>query len=96
MKIHQEQFHGEAMFADLQREITFDNLTLALGCTEALNAWDRVEELGKRIEAFTKITQGLKEAFTDFWKRLTTAVNTVSDPEARQTFIEPLAFENAN
>ena len=41
----------------------------------ALNAWDRIREIGKKIESFIKVMQGPKEAFTDFLQRMTLAVN---------------------
>ena len=58
---------------------------------------DKVEELGKRIESFTKIIQESKEAFTDSLYRLTSAVDRmISDPDVGQILIESLALENAN
>lgn len=58
----------------------------------ALNA----EEVGKKIESFTKVIQGTKETFTDFLQRLISAVNRmIFNSEARQ-IIESLPFENAN
>ena len=62
-----------------------------------LNAWDKVEESGKRTESFTKNIQGPKEAFTDFLQRLTSGVNRiVSDSEVRQILIKSLTFDNAD
>ena len=60
-----------------------------------MNAWDRIEEIGKNIESFTM--QGPKEAFMDFLQRLTSTVNRmIPNSEARQIIIESLTFENAN
>ena len=62
-----------------------------------LNAWNRIGEIGKKIESFTKVIQGPKEAFMDFLQRLTSAVNRmIPNSEARQIIIESLAFENAS
>ena len=62
-----------------------------------MNAWDRIEEVGKKIESFTKVREGPKETFTDFLHRLTSAINTaIPNSEARQIIIESLAFEYAN
>ena len=36
----------------------------------ALNAWNKVEELEKRTESFTKIIQGPKEDFTGFFRKI--------------------------
>lgn len=70
-----------------------DNNTLILCCIAALNAWNKVEELGKRIESFTKSIQDQKEVFADFLHRLTSAVNRmISDPDGRQIIIESLTF----
>ena len=74
-----------------------DGHTLVLCHTEALNAWDGTEEVGKKIESFTKVIQHLKEKFTDFLQKLTSAVNKmIPNSEARQIIIESLTFENAN
>ncbi|KAL6087973.1 hypothetical protein STEG23_022833, partial [Scotinomys teguina] len=63
----------------------------------SLNSWDRIEEVEKKIESFTKVIQGPKETFIDFLERLTSAINRmVPNSKARQTIIESLAFENAN
>lgn len=47
--IFQDQFLGEDQYGDFQGQFGFDDDTLAL-CLylEALNAWDKVEESGKR------------------------------------------------
>lgn len=80
------------------KESRFDDKTLVLCHTSAFNAWNSDEESEGRTESFIKITQGTKEAFTDFFlQRLMSTVNKmVSDPEIRQILIEPLVFENAN
>lgn len=86
---------GEDQYAELQRQLEFDNHTLALCPALALNAWGKVEESEKRSELFIKIIQDPKEAFTEFLKRLTSAVNRIVS-EVRQILIEFLVFENAN
>lgn len=35
-------------------------------CTTALNAWDRIGEIGQKIESFAKVMQDPEEAFTVF------------------------------
>ncbi|ERE89919.1 Gag-like protein [Cricetulus griseus] len=63
----------------------------------ALNAWDGIGEVRKKIESFAKVIQGPKEAFTHLLQRLTSAVNRmISGSEARKIIIETLAFENAD
>ena len=87
---------GEGQYADLQRQLEFDNHTLALCPALALNAWGKVEQPGQ-AQSFTKITQGSNEPFLGFLQRLATALKRViSDPNAREILIESLAFENAN
>lgn len=54
MEIFQEGLLGEAQFR-------LDDHTLVLCHTAVLNAWDRVEESGKRTEQFTKVIQGPKK-----------------------------------
>ena len=60
----------------IYKDKLFDDHNLVLCHVAALNAWDRVEESGKRAESFTNIVHGLKEVFNDFFlQRLTSAVN---------------------
>ena len=62
-----------------------------------MNAWDRVGEVGKKIESFTKVIQGPKEVFAGFLQRLTSAVKRmIPNSEAKQIIIESLAFESVN
>jgi hypothetical protein len=46
---------------------------LALCHIPALNAWDKVEETGKRLKPFIQVIPVPKEIFTDFFQRLTSA-----------------------
>ena len=60
----------------------------------ALNAWDKIEEVGRKIESFTKVMQGPKKAFMDFLQKLTSAVNRmIPNSEAKQ--INLRLFKNA-
>ena len=68
---------------------------LALWFTAALTAWDRIEEVQKKIESFTKI-KGPKETFTDFFQRLASIVNRMIPNSKTTQIIECLNFENAN
>ena len=95
--ISQDQLLGEGEYADVERQALYDEHTLDLCRMAALNAWDRIEEVGKKLEPFNRVIQSPRETFTDFLHRLTSAVNrTVPDSEARRIIIETLAFENAN
>ena len=53
-------------------------------------------KIGKKIELFTKVIQGPKEAFMDFLQRLTSAVNRMIPNSEVRLISESLAFENAN
>ena len=63
----------------------------------ALNAWERIREIGKKSELFTEVMQSPKEDFTDLLPRLTSAVNRmIPNSEGRHIIIESLAFETIN
>ena len=63
----------------------------------ALNAWDKVAEIGKRLEPFSQVMQCPKETLSDFLQRLTSSVErSMLDPSTRKSLIESLAFENVN
>ena len=58
-----------------------------------MNAWERIWEVGKKIESFIKIIQGSNKAFKDLLKRLTSERNRmVTNSEAGQIS----GFQNAN
>ena len=58
---------------------------LNLWQTTALNAWDRIGGVEKKIEPFDKVLQGTKKAFADFLRSLTSAENgKIQDSEARK------------
>ncbi|XP_052568117.1 endogenous retrovirus group K member 10 Gag polyprotein-like [Peromyscus californicus insignis] len=96
IQVCQDQLIG-GQYASAQTQCLYDVQTLILCRTAALNAWDRVEEPGKKTESFTKVVQGPKESFTDFLQRLASAVKRmVPDSEASKIIIESLTFENAN
>ena len=50
INIVKDQLLGEGQYADLQRQLEFDDHTFSLCC---LNARAKVEESGKRSESFT-------------------------------------------
>ncbi|KAL6066104.1 hypothetical protein STEG23_017586 [Scotinomys teguina] len=96
-EISQDQILGEGHFADRNIQATYDEHTISLCRTAALNAWEKIPEPGKQTEVYTKIFQGPREPFTDFLQRLTTAIKkAVSDTELRKLLTETLAFNNAN
>ncbi|KAL6085349.1 hypothetical protein STEG23_022272 [Scotinomys teguina] len=96
-EISQDQILGEGHFADRNIQATYDEHTISLCRTAALNAWEKIPEPGKQTEVYIKIFQGPREPFTDFLQRLTTAIKkAVSDTELRKLLTETLAFTNAN
>ncbi|XP_035296233.1 endogenous retrovirus group K member 113 Gag polyprotein-like [Cricetulus griseus] len=88
---------GEGIYSDPQIQAEYDDHTLSLCRTAALNAWDKVRESGEQLEAFTKIEQGQTEPFKDFLDRLTRAVDKqVTDLTIRHPIVYSLAYHNAN
>ena len=87
--------HGKKL--DPQDQALYDEHTLLLWSTAALNAWDRIKKSEKRTKSYVRVKQGQREPFTNFLQRLTKVVQIgVTDPEARQIILESLTFENAN
>ena len=89
----QDQILGKGHYSDPQEQARYDEHTLSLCSTTALNTWDGIQEPEKRTESYIRVKQGQREFFTDFLQRLTKAV---TDPEARHVVIEFVAFENAS
>ena len=48
--ISQDQILGEGDYATIERQTVYDDHTLDLCHTAALNAWDRTGEIGKKTE----------------------------------------------
>ena len=84
ISISKDWFLGEDQYAESQRQLKFDDHTLVLCHLATLNAWDKVEESGKKSESFTKIIQGPKEAYTVILERLASDINRIVYPEVRQ------------
>lgn len=62
----------------------------------ALNAWDKVEEIGKRFELFIQVMGSPNEIFTDFLQRLTSAEDrNLSDQLAKKALIFSIQYANA-
>lgn len=58
LEISQDQILGKGLYSDLQDQGLYDEHTLSLCSTAALNAWIRIQELGKRIESYIRVKQG--------------------------------------
>ena len=65
VKISQDQLLRETDYTAIENQFLLDGHILALCHAAALNAWDRIEEVRKKTESFTKIIQGPKETFMD-------------------------------
>ena len=50
MEISQDQLFREGDYANGERQSLYDAHTLALCHTVVLNAWDKIGEIGKKIE----------------------------------------------
>ena len=50
LEISLDQILGEGLYSDPQDKALYDDHTLSLSNTAALKAWDRTQELGKRVE----------------------------------------------
>ena len=84
-------------YSDPQEQAHYDEHTLSLYSTAALNSWDMIQKPRKITEPYIRAKQGQRELFTDFLQRLTKAVQLgMTDPEARLVLIESLTFENVN
>lgn len=62
----QDQIHSEGHYADPDSQDTYNEYILFLCYTEALNAWDKIQEPGIKIESNTKVIKGPREPFSDF------------------------------
>ena len=80
---------GEGSMLSYKGSLNVTLTTLALCHLAALNAWNKVEESGKRSESFSKITQGPKEVFTGFFflQRLTSAVKRILSDRSQTNII---------
>ena len=67
IEIFQDQILGEGNYVIVERQSPYDGHILALCPAAAFNAWERIEEIGKKIKSFTKVIQGPKEPFIDFF-----------------------------
>ena len=61
MGIYQDQHLGKEDFATIERQSLYNGYTIILCYAAALNAWDRFEEVGKKIELFTKVIDDPKK-----------------------------------
>ena len=66
-KISKDQLLGEGEYATVERQAEYDSHTLDLCHTAASNTWDRIGEIEKIIEPFTKVIQNPKEVFIGFF-----------------------------
>ena len=74
MSLPKDQILSKGCYADPQSQALYNEHNLSLCHTEALNAWDKIQELGRRTESYIKVKQNLREPSSDFLQRLTKAV----------------------
>ena len=65
----QGQILGEGCCAHLDSEAIYNEHSLSICCIATLTACDKIQELGKRIESYTKFIQSLREPFSAFLQR---------------------------
>ena len=66
MEISQDQLFGEGDYADIERQSLYDVHILALSHAAALNAFDRIEDIGNMTESFQAQQTRSKKTFPDF------------------------------
>ena len=97
IEISLDQIIDEEVYSDPEDQALYNEHTLSLCTTAVLKAWDKIQELGKKVESYLRVKEDQRQPFSDFLQRLTRAVQIgVTDPEARCIIIEFLAYENAN
>lgn len=72
--ISQDQLLGAGDYATIESQSLYDHHALVLCPAAVLSVWDRIQKIEK-IESFAKGIQDPKEAFMDFYLRLTSTVN---------------------
>ena len=84
LTLPKDQILGKGCYANPQSQALYNEHDLSLSHKEALNAWDRHQDLGRRTESFIKVKQNPREPSSDFLQKLTKGVQIeVTDPEAR-------------
>jgi hypothetical protein len=63
-----DQLLGERPYADIQMQVMYDKATLALCYLAALNALDRIEDTGKRLEPLLRLCKTLSKHWLTFYK----------------------------
>lgn len=61
IEISKNKLLSKGHYADLQRQSTSEDHTLALCHIVALNAWDQVEESGRKLSHFLKLYKAQKK-----------------------------------
>ena len=64
----QDQILSEGTYADPQAQALYDEHILSLCHKAALNAWNRIQELGKRIESYTRVKKAKENPLMTFYK----------------------------
>ena len=77
----QDQILGKKQYSDPQDQSLYNEHTWSLCSTAALNAWDKIQELGKRIESYVRVEQGPEKTLQ--WLQILTKTEhiRVTDPE---------------
>ena len=66
MEIYQSQILGEGDYATTERQLLYNGHTMTLCYVASSTVWDRIEEVGKKIESFTKVIDGPPKSLNRF------------------------------
>ena len=65
-EIYQSQILGEGDYATIERQSLYNGHTMTLCYVASLTAWNRIEEVGKKIESFTKVINAPPKSLNGF------------------------------
>ena len=64
----QDQIHGKSFYSESREQNLYDKYILYLCHTVSLNAWDRIQELGKIVKLYPRVKQNQREPFSEVYK----------------------------
>ena len=74
IEISLDQIIDEEVYSDPEDQSLSDEHTPSLCTTAVLKAWDKIQELGKKVESYLRVKEDQRQPFSDFLQRLTRAV----------------------
>lgn len=67
-EVSQDQILGEGHYADINSQATNNEHIVSLCHTATLNAWDRIQELGKELSYILKLYKAHKNSSVTFYR----------------------------